>query len=94
MACRQVCCSNIYVLTVSYCIIYICRAWKNKIRSAKPENQKELYQTLCNLASENDPEVFESRMAQFDKVWSSDEPEFVKYFHQNYENRTGRHIDN
>ena len=28
-------------------------------------------------------------MAQFDRVWSSDEPDFVNYFHQNYENRTG-----
>ena len=24
-------------------------------------------------------------MAQFDRVWSSEEPDFVKYFHQNYE---------
>lgn len=49
-----------------------------------------MYQALCILAAESDPKVFENRMAQFDKVWSSQEPDFVKYFSQNYQNRTGR----
>jgi len=72
-----------------YILFDLCRAWKNKIRSVGQENQKELYQTLCILSSEIDISTFETRIAQFVKVWTSIEPDFVKYFSEHYQNRAG-----
>lgn len=74
--------------------MFIClnRAWKNKLRTVKPENQVEIYQILSILATEIDPSVFEKRMNSFIQIWMPVEPDFVKYFMQNYQNRAGSYI--
>ncbi|XP_065899007.1 uncharacterized protein [Dysidea avara] len=69
------------------CRWHVDRAWKNKIRSVASQHQKELYQTLCILSSELDLPTFETRMAQFIKVWTPLEPDFVKYFSDHYQSR-------
>ena len=76
---------------VKHTEIYISsqRAWKNKIRSVAPQNQAELYQTLCILSSEMDVNVFQTRIAQFTKVWTPIEPDFIKYFSEHYQSRAG-----
>lgn len=66
------------------------RAWKNKLKSVKPENQMEIYQTLSILAKEVDPSVFQKQMDNFIKLWLPHELNFVQYFIQNYQNRAGR----
>lgn len=65
------------------------RAWKNKIKSAKQENQVELYQTLSLLMSEVDPVVFRERITNFVKLWLPIETGFINYFTQYYEGRAG-----
>ena len=68
------------------------RAWKNKLRAVAALNQNELYQTLCILQSEMDVNIFQTRATQFVKVWSSQEPSFIKYFTDNYLNRAGNFL--
>ena len=41
------------------------RAWSNKLRAVKPENQVEMYQTLSVLAKELDVPVFQKQFKQF-----------------------------
>ena len=65
------------------------RAWKRQLKSVNPENQAEIYQTLCILMSEQDPKEFESRISQFAVVWETKEPAFVKYFGEYYHTRAG-----
>ena len=65
------------------------RAWKNRIKLLKEENQTEIYQTLCILQSEPCRELFECRMKQFINTWAKEEPAFINYFRENYQNRAG-----
>ena len=67
----------------------IFRAWKNRLKSLKPEHQVEVYQTLTILRLEYDSNTFEDQMAKFVRAWVSSEPEFVQYFNTNYANRAG-----
>ena len=77
---------------MSFRVSFYNRAWKNRIKSIQPDHQVEVYQTLCIIASEPDPTTFENRIAQFLKVWGPKEPEFAKYFAENYQNRAGIYI--
>ena len=80
-----------YYYYYNYTLYIICnRAWKNKLRTAKPENQVELYQTLSVLARELDVSVFQKRLSSFIQLWMPIEPDFVKYFIQYYQNRAGK----
>ena len=65
------------------------RAWKNHLRGVKPENQIDMYQTLCMLESQTSKEVFHTRVKQFTEHWSMIEPQFISYFCDNYANRAG-----
>ena len=65
------------------------RAWKNKLRAVKPENQVEVYQTLSLLAKETDVSVFQKRLSSFIQLWMPIESNFVTYFMQYYQNQTG-----
>ena len=65
------------------------RAWKNKLRAVKPENQVEMYQILSVFAKELDPSVFQKGVSSFIQLWIPIEPDFVKYFILNYQNRAG-----
>jgi hypothetical protein len=65
------------------------RAWKNKLKSVKPEHQPEMYQTLCILRLEHNPNVFQERVTKFTKLWLPIEPDFVQYFNKFYVNRAG-----
>ena len=68
------------------------RAWKNKLRMVKPENQVEMYQTLSVLVKELDVSVFQKRLSSFVQLWMPIEPDFVKYFTQHYQNRAGKNV--
>lgn len=65
------------------------RAWKNKLKSVKLEHQAEMYQMLCIIRLEHNPEVFKERIAEFAKFWLPTEPDFVQYFNKFYVNRAG-----
>ena len=65
------------------------RAWKNKLRAVRPENQVEMYQTLSVLAKEIDPSIFQKRQSSFIQLWMPIESDFVKYFMQYYQSRAG-----
>lgn len=65
------------------------RAWKNHLRSVKKENQIDLYQTLCILESETNVDLFDTQIKLFTESWCKQEPEFIKYFSENYLNRPG-----
>ena len=68
------------------------RAWKNKLRAVKPENQVEMYQTLSVLAKEIDVSVFHKRLSSFVQLWMPIEPDFVRYFSQYYQHRAGKKV--
>ena len=68
---------------------YCHRAWKNKLKSVKPEHQAEMYQILCILRLEQNSEVFKKRITEFTKLWLPTEPDFVQYFSKFYVNRAG-----
>ena len=63
---------------------------KNKLRTVKPENQMEMYQTLNVLTKEVDVSIFQKRLSSFVQLWMPIEPDFVKYFTQYYQNRAGK----
>lgn len=72
------------------CRWHVDRAWKNRLKSVKQENQIELYQTLCILESETSEKTFHTRIKQFTERWSSVEPHFISYFCDNYGNRADK----
>lgn len=69
--------------------MHVYRAWKNKLKSTKSENQVELYQTLSLLMNELDPVVFQERIKKFKALWLPIEIDFITYFKQYYEGRAG-----
>ena len=36
-----------------------------------------------------DVDIFQTRIAQFTKVWTPKEPDFMKYFSEHYQSRAG-----
>lgn len=77
------------VMCSVYNLVLIYRAWKNKLRTVKPENQVEMYQTLSVLAKETDAALFHQRLSSFILLWTPIEPEFMTYFSKYYEKRAG-----
>lgn len=67
------------------------RSWKNHLRSCKPENQVEMYQTLCILIDEYNLSSFNKILDQFIEFWSNKEPDFISYFKQQFQSRPGEH---
>ena len=49
---------------------------KTLLKAVKPENQIELYQMLCLLEVETNPNYFHEQIQQFSTYWSSHEPAF------------------
>ena len=64
-------------------------AWKNRLKSVKPEHQVEIYQTLSLLRLEQDHIIFQDRMSKFVQYWMPLETDFIKYISINYANRPG-----
>ena len=84
--------NNMHTVYVNY-YYNVCGSWRNNVRSKVIQlNQLEVYQTLCIMESELDKEVLGNMMNSFIQCWEKQEPTFIKYFLENYFNRSDKKL--